>query len=552
MPPTHRPPRDSRTPDAAPDVPAGPHPRAMASRPVPWGGLHVPAGASLPPGTSYATLHAAFQAQPRPADRKLAADRARARMTVGREEVGSEATGREATGQSGGQDDDDPAVIHRSVAAWRLRNARRFSVRVLSAATVAVTAVALSAPTASAAPSPTWPKGVDIASWQHPGSAPIDWNAVKGSGVAFTIVKATEGTEYTNPYFAADRDAAGLAGLTVGAYHYARPAAPISTAVDQARHFLAVTGLTRSAGHLAPVLDLETTGGLDPVALAAWTRAFLEEIETQTGRAPIIYTYRSFWTDHMADTDDFALYPFWFAIYNNEDTPGWLPGGWSNWAIWQYSSSGDVPGIIGNVDMNAACCSPASLAALADGTQSELDRRYASGGLMRIALGAPTNTELAAGGGGRWRPFTNGLLFWSVRTGARALHGEVARKYLALGGSDSFLKRPLSDVEWAAAPGAHQAMFEGGWIYWSLATGAHEVHGQILRHYLDLGGSVSSLGLPVTDEYSVPGGRESAFQFGRLRWMAATNSVVLLPATPGVGGAASTAGAAAGAALAPQ
>lgn len=379
-----------------------------------------------------------------------------------------------------------------------------------------------------AEPSAQWPKGIDIASWQHPGSAPIDWDAVRGSGVSFAIIKATEDTNYTNPYFLGDRADATGAGMVVGAYHYARPAAPVTTAVDQARHFLAATGMTRTTGHLAPVLDIEVTGGLDPATLAVWTRAFMEEVESQTGRTPILYTYRSFWTDHMADTKEFAHYPFWFAIYNNEATPGWLPGGWPNWAIWQYTSSGSVPGVQDRVDMNVLCCTQAALTALADGTRSEIQKRFDSSGLMQLALGAPTGDERRAGGGGRWRPYTDGLMFWSVASGARALHGEVARKYLALGGSNGFLRRPLSDTEYASAPGAHQAIFQGGWIYWHPSTGAHEVHGQILRTYLEMGGSTSPLGLPVSDEYSVPGGRESAFQFGRLRWMAATNEVTMI------------------------
>lgn len=669
MPLTYRHSRDPQTPDAAPIVPRAPWESqpAASPRPLPLAGVPVPAGTSLPPGTSYATLRAAFPDRPvsgppsperpqnatakvvLPAAASFAHDLPAAGEIVMAEPA---AAGRVAAGRF---------AVDEALAAWRLRNAGRFSARVLSAATVAVTAVALSAPAAGALPtpqasgvsapsaqitpqtqitpptqtspatqitpsaaaaptpspaaqapangaaatatpapaapaaqtsapaeptqasaasaepapappgatppappgatppvppeaippaggmtpvpgpgtsepvlftepSPAWPKGIDIASWQHPGSKPIDWNAVKGAGMTFAIVKATEGTNYTNPFFVGDRDAAGKAGLVVGAYHYARPAAPISTAVDQARHFLAVTGLTRTAGHLAPVLDLETTGGLDPVALAAWTRAFLEEIESQTGRAPILYTYRSFWTNSMADTREFVRYPFWFAIYNNKSAPGWLPGGWPGWAMWQYTSSGVVPGIIGSVDMNVVCCSTPALTGLADGTLSEIDKRYAAAGLLQLALGAPTGAEAVAGGGGRWRPFTNGLIYWSVATGPRVLHGEIAKKYLRLGGTNGFLGRPLGDVEWAAAPGAHQAIFQGGWIYWHPRTGAHEVHGLILRRYLELGGSTSSLGLPITDEYSVPGGRESAFQFGKLHWTAATNAVTLLPA----------------------
>ncbi|THJ69085.1 GH25 family lysozyme [Candidatus Frankia alpina] len=404
---------------------------------------------------------------------------------------------------------------------------RLLSVAALTAATLAMSGTAGVAQ--GATPSPLWPRGVDVASWQHPGGGPIDWNTAHGSGLSFAIIKATEGTNYTNPFFAADRAAATKAGFVVGAYHYARPAQSLSTAVEQARHFIAVTGLTRTAGHLAPVLDLEDTGGLDPRALAAWTRAFLEEVESETGRIPIIYTYRSFWTGKMADTHDFVKYPFWFAIYNDQATPGWLPGGWSKWALWQYTSGGAVPGIAGNVDTNVLCCTSSALTTQADGTHSEIEKWYAAAGPARASLGAPVGIENPAGGGGRWQQYGNGLAFWSVATGVHALYGPISTKYLGTGGSNSFLRRPVSDIEIASAPGAQQARFQGGWIYWHPATGAHEVHGRILQTYLTLDGSASSLGLPTTDEYSVPGGRESTFQHGRLHWDAATNKITTLP-----------------------
>ena len=72
--------------------------------------------------------------------------------------------------------------------------------------------------------------GVDVASHQHPGGAPIDWVKVRAAGHSYALVKATEGTTYTNPYFVDDWTGAGAAGLYRGAYHYARPALPYSTA----------------------------------------------------------------------------------------------------------------------------------------------------------------------------------------------------------------------------------------------------------------------------------------------------------------------------------
>ncbi|CAO5232039.1 GH25 family lysozyme [Frankia sp. AgKG'84/4] len=403
--------------------------------------------------------------------------------------------------------------------------------RLLSVAALTAAALTLSGPTVArgATPSPLWPRGVDVASWQHPGGGPINWNAARASGLSFALIKATEGTAYTNPFFAADRAAATRAGLIVGAYHYARPTAAISTAVEQARRFIAVTGLTRTAGHLAPALDLEDNGGLDPAALAAWVHAFLEEVESETGRTPILYTYRSFWTDQMGDSHDFTKYPIWFAIYNNQATPGVLPGGWPNWALWQYTSGGTVPGIAGAVDVNVLCCTTTALAAQADGTRSEIQKWHAGAGLVALALGAPIGVENPAGGGGRWQQYSNGLVFWSVATGVHALWGPIAPRYLAVGGSNRFLHRPVSDIENTVAPGGQQARFQGGWIYWHPATGAHVVNGRILQTYLGLGGSGSALGLPTSDEYSVPGGRQSDFQHGRLRWDAVTNQVAQVP-----------------------
>ncbi len=62
--------------------------------------------------------------------------------------------------------------------------------------------------------------GVDISSWQHPDGAPIDWAKVKASGVAFVMVKATQGETYVNPYAKADLAGARAAHLLVGAYHF--------------------------------------------------------------------------------------------------------------------------------------------------------------------------------------------------------------------------------------------------------------------------------------------------------------------------------------------
>ena len=42
--------------------------------------------------------------------------------------------------------------------------------------------------------------------------------------------------------------------------------------------------------------------------------------------------------------------------------------------------------------------------------------------------------------------------------------------------------------------------YEHGTVYWSERTGAHEVHGEIAARWHEVGGEASFLGLPTTDE----------------------------------------------------
>ena len=66
-------------------------------------------------------------------------------------------------------------------------------------------------------------KGIDVSSHQHDGGAAIGWAQVAAAGYKFAFIKATEGSYYVNPYYAADAAAARQAGLLVAAYHFAIP-----------------------------------------------------------------------------------------------------------------------------------------------------------------------------------------------------------------------------------------------------------------------------------------------------------------------------------------
>ncbi|MGO2573860.1 MAG: glycoside hydrolase family 25 protein, partial [Corynebacterium casei] len=90
--------------------------------------------------------------------------------------------------------------------------------------------------------------------------------------------------------------------------------------------------------------------GKSPEQLADWTREFMNELETLTGRTPMMYTYRYFWIEQMNNTQEFANYPLWLAAY--QSTAPDPVGGWNKLDMWQRSDSGRVNGIAGNVDLN--------------------------------------------------------------------------------------------------------------------------------------------------------------------------------------------------------
>jgi GH25 family lysozyme M1 (1,4-beta-N-acetylmuramidase) len=229
--------------------------------------------------------------------------------------------------------------------------------RATRAVTVALAAVLLLAGAASAEIT-----GPDVSRWQHPSGADVSWSAVRAAGPDFTFVKATEGTRYTNAWFASDWSGAAAAGLYRGAYHYARPS--LGSAATQARFFAATIGDQSRPLTLPPTLDLEESGGLSPAALVSWTRTFLTTVQQLTGRTPIIYTYPYFWRTAMGGTTAFTSYPLWIASYSTAAPPTL---GWPSWTFWQYTARGSVSGIpgAGSIDVNRFNGSTAQLAALA-------------------------------------------------------------------------------------------------------------------------------------------------------------------------------------------
>jgi len=185
-------------------------------------------------------------------------------------------------------------------------------------------------------------KGVDVSYYQ----GTIDWAAVKGDGVEYAFVRVSDGTGFEDPKFQANWDGTRAAGIYRGAYQFFRPN---QDPIAQADLLLSKIG-TLAPDDLPPVIDVEANGGLGPAAVASAVRAWVDHVSAALGRAPIIYTGFFFWRDQVG-APDLTTSPLWHAQYTTAECPNIAPP-WPDWAFWQFTSTGRVAGISGDVDTN--------------------------------------------------------------------------------------------------------------------------------------------------------------------------------------------------------
>jgi GH25 family lysozyme M1 (1,4-beta-N-acetylmuramidase) len=191
-------------------------------------------------------------------------------------------------------------------------------------------------------------KGIDVS--KHNGN--IDWNAVKGAGIDFAIIRcayrgSSTGALIVDPFFSQNIQGAKNAGLDVGVYFYSQ-AVNETEAVEEAS---VVLDLISPYSLQYPVyIDVEKSNGrgdtISPDERTAVCRAFLSTIQN-AGYDGGVYSNK-LWFENRIHTGELSqLYDIWLAQY--VDIPTYTA---TRYDMWQYTSKGSVPGIAGNVDMN--------------------------------------------------------------------------------------------------------------------------------------------------------------------------------------------------------
>ena len=191
--------------------------------------------------------------------------------------------------------------------------------------------------------------GIDVSEYQHD----INWEQVKAAGVDFAIIRVGYrtygGGEMTyDTKFKENLEKADAAGVKVGVYFFSQ-AVSTEEAIEEADFVL---DAIKPYNITYPVVfDWELiygeTARTDSVGvdmLADCCVAFCERIKS-AGYTPMIYQNKN--TSLMKlDLPRLTGYDFWLAEYNT------APTYYYDFQMWQYSSTGYIPGIDGSVDMN--------------------------------------------------------------------------------------------------------------------------------------------------------------------------------------------------------
>lgn len=145
-------------------------------------------------------------------------------------------------------------------------------------------------------------------------------------------------------------------------------------------------------------------------------------------------------------------------------------------------------------------------------------------------LGYPLSDELDVGDGrGKYQRFEGGSIYWTPETGAWVVRGAIFDKWGDFDWEKGFVGYPVMDeVDPGDGRGRFQN-FEGGQIYWTPQTGAHEVHGPIFDKWGESQWEKGPLGYPVTDIMEVPGTNKlyCDFEHGKIEWDPAKAATVI-------------------------
>ena len=191
--------------------------------------------------------------------------------------------------------------------------------------------------------------GIDVSEWQ----GDIDWQQVKDAGIEFAIIRlgyrrSETGELSTDEKALTNLQGAAEAGIPTGAYFFSQ-AISTKEALEEAEYALSLLEgytLTYPLIYDWEYLGEEArTADVDARTLTDCIKTFCSRVE-EAGFQSMIYFNPHFHENEVLYLEELTDYHFWLAMYDTQmDYPYQID-------MWQYSCTGTVPGITGEVDLN--------------------------------------------------------------------------------------------------------------------------------------------------------------------------------------------------------
>lgn len=192
--------------------------------------------------------------------------------------------------------------------------------------------------------------GVDVSTYQKD----IDWQAVAADGIEFAILRLgyrgyTEGGLFMDETFAQNLQGASDAGLEVGVYFFSQAITPEEAEAEAAYVLNAVAGYEIAypiAFDWEPVAPGQgaRTDGLDNGALTRCADAFCAKVKAAGYRSAVYFNQSLGYLRY--DLRELTEYDLWLAEYDSK------PDFYYHFDLWQYTHTGRVAGIEGDVDLD--------------------------------------------------------------------------------------------------------------------------------------------------------------------------------------------------------
>lgn len=185
-------------------------------------------------------------------------------------------------------------------------------------------------------------QGIDVSKW----NGTIDWQKVKESGVEFAMIRTGYGIyseSQVDKKFYNNIEGAQKVGLDVGVYHYSYASSPLD-ASKEAKFCLDIIKDYKLTYPIAYDIEDETIEKFTKQEKTDMCKAFCDRIE-MAGYYAMIYCNCNWLNNHLYAHELLPKYDLWLAKWDAKE-PSVSCG------IWQFTDSGEIPGINGAFDLN--------------------------------------------------------------------------------------------------------------------------------------------------------------------------------------------------------